>query len=339
MKNLIEEEDLCVRVIQKGDELTLLKWLTDDKVLAYYEGRDRRYTLDKVMEDFFINDEITRCIVIKKGTPIGYVQFYSLNNVEEAILPNCSFGMDQFIGEPTYWNKGIGKRLIRMVVNYIVMKLNATLIVMDPQQWNHRAIACYKHVGFEEKCVLPKHEYHEGEWRDCLLMFYECGAFSIHRIQDHHQELVHTFLNEQWGSTEMVVSSGVYEVNKLEGFIATDKAGEIRGMITYFTHQDRIEIISFNSLIEKKGIGSRLLFEVEMVSRAKGLKKITVITTNDNIDALRFYQRKGYRLTRVIEDAVDLAREHKPDIPKIGHYHIPICDELILTKKLNMGAH
>ncbi|MGA9290709.1 MAG: GNAT family N-acetyltransferase [Anaerobacillus sp.] len=155
MNDLIEEGDLCVRLIQEGDEVALLKWLTDDEVLTYYEGRDCRYTHDKVLEDFFMKDEITKCMVLIKDFPIGYVQFYPLSHIEETILPSYSFGMDQFIGEPTYWNRGIGKRLVRMVVEYIVMKLDASLIVIDPQQWNHRAIACYKHVGFEEKYILP----------------------------------------------------------------------------------------------------------------------------------------------------------------------------------------
>ena len=336
MNDLIEEGDLCVRLIQKGDEVALLKWLTDDKVLAYYEGRDCTYTYDKVMEDFFITHEETKCMVLLKGYPIGYVQFYPLSHIEETILPNYSFGMDQFIGEPTFWNRGIGKRLVRSVVEYIFMKLNARLIVIDPQQWNHRAIACYKHVGFEEKYVLPKHEYHEGNWQDCVLMFYDHSAFSIQRIQDQHQELVHNFFIKQWGSTEMVLSSGTYKVNELEGFIASDESGEMKGIITYIVHQEQMEIISFNSLMERNGIGSRLLFEVEMIARERGLKKVTVLTTNDNTDALRFYQRKGYRLTEVIINAVDLARQHKPQIPKIGHYKIPIHDELKLTKMLSV---
>ncbi|MGA9290708.1 MAG: GNAT family N-acetyltransferase [Anaerobacillus sp.] len=167
-------------------------------------------------------------------------------------------------------------------------------------------------------------------------MFYDHNAFSIQRIQNHHQGLVHNFFIKQWGSTEMILSSGTYKVNELEGFIASDKSGEIRGIITYIVHQEHMEIIPFNSLMEKNGVGSRLLFEVEMIARERGLKKVTVLTTNDNIDALRFYQRKGYRLTEVIINAVELARQHKPQIPKIGHNQIPIHDELKLTKMLTV---
>ncbi|MBM7659673.1 RimJ/RimL family protein N-acetyltransferase [Bacillus mesophilus] len=81
--------------------------------------------------------------------------------------------MDQFIGEIIYWNKGIGTQLVNMVVDYLVKEIGATKIVMDPQAWNNRAIRCYEKCGFSKKQFLPKHEWHEGEYRDCWLIEYQ----------------------------------------------------------------------------------------------------------------------------------------------------------------------
>ncbi|WP_321212219.1 GNAT family N-acetyltransferase [Pseudalkalibacillus hwajinpoensis] len=334
MITLIEGTDLSVRTIKTEDELHILKWLTNDEVLAYYEGRDKIYTIDKVRSDFFVDDNETRCLIYKDNSPIGYIQFYPLNEVCGISLPVNSYGMDQFIGEPTYWNKGIGTKIVTMIVNYLIEKVEASLIVMDPQTWNKRAITCYENVGFERKCVLSRNEFHEGEWRDCYLMVYDSHAYNIQRIGKEHQVELQKLFTSLWGSTEMVITSGEYDLSKLEGYIAYNKMGLICGVITFHLNENFLEIISLDSLVGNNGIGSRLLMEVEMTALMNGFHEIALVTTNDNLHALRFYQRKGYRLTGVKLNAVDQARVQKPEIPEIGYHQIPIHDELDLRKSL-----
>jgi ribosomal protein S18 acetylase RimI-like enzyme len=60
---------------------------------------------------------------------------------------------------------------------------------------------------------------------------------------------------------------------------------------------------------------------------------VRVTTTNDNLNALRFYQRRGFRIMGVHPGAVNEARRLKPSIPAIGAYGIPICDEIDLERK------
>jgi hypothetical protein len=58
------------------------------------------------------------------------------------------------------------------------------------------------------------------------------------------------------------------------------------------------------------------------------------MTTNENLPALRLYQRTGFRLVELRPGAVDQARSRKPSIPKTGHEGIPIRDELDLVLDL-----
>jgi hypothetical protein len=81
-------------------------------------------------------------------------------------------------------------------------------------------------------------------------------------------------------------------------------------------------------------VGSALLAAVENHARADGFHRIWLITTNDNLDALRFYQRRGYVIAAVHSGAVDRARRLKPGIPEVGYYGIPIHDEVELHKGL-----
>jgi hypothetical protein len=60
-----------------------------------------------------------------------------------------------------------------------------------------------------------------------------------------------------------------------------------------------------------------------------------LVTTNDNMRALRFYQRLGWELVAVHRGAVDRARETlKPEIPRVGNDGIPLRDEIELEYRL-----
>ncbi len=141
------------------------------------------------------------------------------------------------------------------------------------------------------------------------------------------------FFKEHWGSTEMVISSGIYDCSKLEGFVYVDEQKMILGLVTYHIREEECEIISLDSIVEGKGIGSLLIQAVEQNAFEQGCTIITLITTNDNLDALKFYQKRGYHLVEIIQNAVEQARVYKPDIPFIGNDGIPIRDEIRLAKQ------
>lgn len=176
---LYRSNPLTVRSLVQSDAPLLHKWLNDPEVLRYYEGRDRAHTPEMVQEHFYPKKEedgMFRCILEHDGLPIGYIQFYRLDEVgvryfgleEQGGGP--IYGTDQFIGEPSYWNRGIGRQLMNSMLRYLEEEHQAVRVVMDPQAWNERAIACYEKSGFRKVKLLPKQEWHEGEKRDCWLM-------------------------------------------------------------------------------------------------------------------------------------------------------------------------
>lgn len=178
MKKIIKAEKLHVRILKEEDKILLAKWLSDPEILQYYEGRDNPFDVKKVEEKFFEEeDDATRCLIEFDGEPIGYIQFYEVGEEERLTYGygdsvELIYGMDQFIGESAYWNKGIGSQLVRLMVRYLIEERGADCIVMDPQTWNERAIRCYEKCGFEKVKMLPANEWHEGEYRDCWLIEY-----------------------------------------------------------------------------------------------------------------------------------------------------------------------
>ncbi|MDQ0208736.1 GNAT family N-acetyltransferase [Alkalicoccobacillus murimartini] len=154
----------------------------------------------------------------------------------------------------------------------------------------------------------------------------------IIKISNQIREQVSQFFESNWGTNQMVLSSGIYNCSELKGFVSRDSSGDIVGLITYVLRQEECEIISLDSLKEGKGIGTGLLSAVEEMSQMKGCTLIKLVTTNDNIKALSFYQKREYRLSRIIKDAVTDARKLKPEIPLVGNYEIPLHDEIELVK-------
>ena len=133
----------------------------------------------------------------------------------------------------------------------------------------------------------------------------------------------------------MVISSGIYDCSALDGFAVLNEEDKIIGLITYIIKNTECEIISLDSTAEGKGIGTSLVQKVENLAKKKNCRIVKLITTNDNLLALKFYLKRGFILSQIILNAVEEARKVKPEIPLIGNDGIPIRDEIVLIKVLN----
>lgn len=136
----------------------------------------------------------------------------------------------------------------------------------------------------------------------------------------------------EWGGDRMVSRGHVYKLSDLKSLIA--KVGdEFAGATTYRLADDAgCELMTINVTNRGCGIGTKLLTAVEQEAHAAGCRRVWLITSNDNLDALRFYQKRGYRITAVHSGAIDQARRIKPSIPLVGDHGIEIHDEIELEK-------
>ena len=155
----------------------------------------------------------------------------------------------------------------------------------------------------------------------------------IEKISNETRNLVNQFLIDNWFSTDLSVRGEIIDGTKLEGFLLQEES-TIIGLITYMFFEDICEIVSLDSKKENIGIGSALVKEVEKVARDNDYKKIRLITTNDNMRALQFYQKRGYCLTKIYPNAMDEVRRVKPNVPELGDNDIPLRDEIELEKLL-----
>jgi GNAT superfamily N-acetyltransferase len=146
---------------------------------------------------------------------------------------------------------------------------------------------------------------------------------------------IERLLNERWGGEGRVIVHGeIFDARTLPALVA----GEQEGLATYQIRKvnDLIsaELITLDALAAGRGVGTALIEELVSRLRAEGVNILRVTTTNDNLDALRFYQRRGFRIVAVRPGAVDESRRIKPSISAIGEYGIPIRDEIELEREV-----
>jgi GNAT superfamily N-acetyltransferase len=118
-------------------------------------------------------------------------------------------------------------------------------------------------------------------------------------------------------------------------FVAEAAGGRLLGMLTYVPGPDweQCEILTLHAAEQWRGAGTAMVEAVEQLAAQQGCARLWVITTNDNVDALRFYQRRGFCLVAVHRGAVDRSRINlKPEISVAGAYGIPLRDEIELEK-------
>jgi ribosomal protein S18 acetylase RimI-like enzyme len=112
------------------------------------------------------------------------------------------------------------------------------------------------------------------------------------------------------------------------------REGEVVGLVTYRVTDDQCEVLTLNAFERRRGIGSALMDAVAEHVRDQGGRRLWLVTTNDNLGAIQFYEQRGMRLAAVHHGAADLARKLKPQIPEFAENGIRISDELEFESEL-----
>jgi ribosomal protein S18 acetylase RimI-like enzyme len=151
----------------------------------------------------------------------------------------------------------------------------------------------------------------------------------LRAFADRDHDWAARMLGVRWGSVRVVSRGRLHEVLTLPGLVA-ERLGQRCGLLTYRIDGSECEVVTLDSFDEGKGVGTALLDAASDAALAAGCKRLWLITTNDNLAALGFYQRWGLRIAAVHVDALSDSREIKPEIPEVGLEGIPLRDEIEL---------
>jgi ribosomal protein S18 acetylase RimI-like enzyme len=129
--------------------------------------------------------------------------------------------------------------------------------------------------------------------------------------------------------------AGFGEVVSLEGasMLVAEIEGQLGGALAWKRRDDALEIVALGTdpLWQRAGVGGHLLAEAEVLARREQLFRLVVAVSNDNLPALYFYQRHGYRITGVVPYA---ETQHVEPSGSSGFAQIPVLDEIRLEKRI-----
>lgn len=157
--------------------------------------------------------------------------------------------------------------------------------------------------------------------------------YTIRPLERDDREWVAHFLDNHWGTTQIVSRGEAVYGHLLPGFVAeTEENGKKRpiGLLTYNLENGQCEIKTLDSLEKGLGVGTALVDMVKSAMKEAKIKRLWLITTNDNLDALRFWQKRDFKLVAIHRNAIEEARRIKPQISITGQQGIPIRDEIEL---------
>lgn len=164
------------------------------------------------------------------------------------------------------------------------------------------------------------------------------SSFTIRPVERTDRNWIAHFLDKHWGSTRIVTRGQVYLGHLLDGFLAEQENDEQQaepvGLVTYRIDEAACEVVTINSLVEGQGVGTALLEAVRVAAQEAGCRRVWLVVTNDNMPALRYYQKRGFHLAALYPNALEAARRLKPEIPLFGFDNIPLRDEIELELTL-----
>lgn len=96
-------------------------------------------------------------VILVNESPIGHIQFWDIHardliekNIKDYFTGSLegTFGIDLFIGQLDYLNKGYGTKILSQFAKLLFDEYHAKKLVMDPKSENLQAIKCYSKAGF-----------------------------------------------------------------------------------------------------------------------------------------------------------------------------------------------
>lgn len=218
--------------------------------------------------------------------------------------------------------RGIGRLFIKTAEDW-ARKHAVIELASDTRSESTHSIHAHKSWGFEEteRVVYFRKKLTQSVEDPVPIL--------IRETNESDAPLIKALMDKFWGGEPLLVRDKNFFPSSLPGFLAF-QGEKVSGFLFYTIEGDESEIIVFEAFDKFQGLGTKLLEQYKEKIRTLGIKRTYLMTHNDNLDALRFYQKRGFNICQIHLNSMDAARQKKPSIPVIGDYGIPICHEIDL---------
>lgn len=149
---------------------------------------------------------------------------------------------------------------------------------------------------------------------------------NIQKLDATYRDSVNAYIRYLWGGPHIVTLGNLYDTSNLPGFVA-EGDGALLGAVLYRMANGECEVSALLSLVQGIGVGTKLLDAVVEAAKTHQVRRLWLITTNDDTHAIRFYQKYGFSLKAVHIGAFEVTRKLKNELPVQGNDGIPIEHE------------
>jgi|SRR5438552_10243611 len=153
----------------------------------------------------------------------------------------------------------------------------------------------------------------------------------VREATDADRRSARELFDQDFGRTKIVAFGELMDIDQMPALVAV-MHGEPSGALAYRLLGDALHIVALatDPMWQRSGVGGHLVAEAELIARRLNLQRLIVATTNDNLPALHFYQRRGYRMTDLVPNNVIAHTHHEQP----GFAGIPVRDEIRLEKRI-----
>ncbi len=153
----------------------------------------------------------------------------------------------------------------------------------------------------------------------------------VREATDSDRAAARELFTRDFGRTKIVAYSEVMDIDQMPALVAV-RYEEPSGALAYRLHGDALHIVALatDPMWQRSGVGGHLVAEAELLARRLNLRRLVVSTTNDNLPALYFYQRRGYRMTDFVPNSIIMHTGQEVS----GFAGILVRDEIRLEKTL-----
>jgi ribosomal protein S18 acetylase RimI-like enzyme len=154
----------------------------------------------------------------------------------------------------------------------------------------------------------------------------------VREATDQDRAAARELFTRDFGRTKIVAYGEVMDIDQMPALVAVRYA-DPSGALAYRLHGDALHVVALatDPMWQRSGVGGHLVAEAELIARRLKLRRLVVSTTNDNLPALYFYQRRGYRMTDFVPNSVIMHTGQEV----AGFAGIPVRDEVRLEKTLS----
>src|SRR5919204_6318602 len=127
----------------------------------------------------------------------------------------------------------------------------------------------------------------------------------VREATDQDRAAARELFTRDFGRTKIVAYGEVMDIDQMPALVVV-RYEDPSGALAYRLHGDALHIVALatDPMWQRSGVDGHLVAEAELLARRLNLRRLVVSTTNDNLPALHFYQRRGYRLTDLVPDSI-----------------------------------